>query len=169
MQVLICFVCFVALCLLGVCLLMKATALLLYSITSRWSCPCLVRPSDTAQLSNKAPIRWPNPSTLAPTSAPLSWPHKQSPAPTMKRGFALGCRLRIRVTEVPKASVVPRCHRPGVSQPGKKVLATILVVCPLVTYAPGLKYGLFPGGMQGSAGPPHGYPLITPLPTNLSM
>ena len=49
----------------------------------------------------------------------------------------------------------------GVSQPGKKVLATILEVCPLVSVLDGRKYGLF-WSSHGSAGALHGYPFITP-------
>jgi hypothetical protein len=39
-----------------------------------------------------------------------------------------------------------------VSQPWKKVLATILDACPLVTSAAHLKYGRLPGGIHGSPG-----------------
>jgi hypothetical protein len=44
----------------------------------------------------------------------------------------------------------------GVWQSGKKVLATILDVCPLVALWLGLKYGRLPGGTQGSPMLPHG-------------
>jgi hypothetical protein len=58
----------------------------------------------------------------------------------------------------------------GVSQLGKKVLATILLVCPLVALLLGLKYGLFSGGTHGSLGTLlHGYPLITPRDARRSM
>jgi hypothetical protein len=47
---------------------------------------------------------------------------------------------------------------------------TILAVCPLVIPVLGRKYGLFNGGMHGSAGTvPHGYPPIIPRPAILSI
>ena len=55
----------------------------------------------------------------------------------------------------------------GVSQSGKKVLASIFDVCPLVALLLGRKYGLLPGGIQGSPIPPHAYPCITPLDASL--
>ena len=58
----------------------------------------------------------------------------------------------------------------GVTQAGKKVLATILLVWPLVALLLGRKYGLFSGGTHGSVGTLlHGYPLITPREASLSM
>jgi hypothetical protein len=58
--------------------------------------------------------------------------------------------------------------REGAWQPGKKVLETIFEVCPLVTSAKGLKYGLF-WPSHGSPGPPHSYPPITPNAVRRSM
>jgi hypothetical protein len=46
-------------------------------------------------------------------------------------------------------------RRLGGLQPGKKVFATILDACPLVTLLFGLKYGLC-WRSHGSPGPPHG-------------
>jgi hypothetical protein len=55
----------------------------------------------------------------------------------------------------------------GVSQSGKKVLASIFDVCPRVALLNVLKYGRSVGCMHGSPTPPHGYPLITPLDASL--
>jgi hypothetical protein len=58
----------------------------------------------------------------------------------------------------------------GGLQSGKKVLATIFDVCPLVALLDGRKYGRLSGGTHGSAGTlPHGYPDITPRDANRSM
>ena len=66
--------------------------------------------------------------------------------------------------------VVSRSYLAGVVQAGKNVLATILLVWPLVALLLGLKYGRLVGGTHGSVGRlPHGYPLITPLDASLSM
>jgi hypothetical protein len=56
----------------------------------------------------------------------------------------------------------------GGLQSGKKVLASIFDVCPLVALLFGRMYGRLAGGTHGPAGgDPHGYPLITPRVTNL--
>ena len=52
-------------------------------------------------------------------------------------------------------------YRNGVWQSGKKVFATILLACPLVTLLNGRKYGLY-SVSHGSPTPPQSYPLITP-------
>jgi hypothetical protein len=77
--------------------------------------------------------------------------------------------------DAPKAPKISYCsfsqsYRLGVSQDGKKVLATIFDVCPRVALLLGLKYGRLSGGTHGSLGTvPHGYPDITPRDASLSM
>ena len=58
---------------------------------------------------------------------------------------------------------------PGVWHPGKKVLATIFDVCPLVALLNGRKYGRSVGCTHGSPVPPHGYPDITERDASLSV
>ncbi len=57
---------------------------------------------------------------------------------------------RLQVTHPP--ACLDEAYFSGVWQSGKKVLATIFAVCPLVALALGRKYGLFSGGTHGSSG-----------------
>ena len=70
------------------------------------------------------------------------WYHKSS---AIKRGRRWGRPLLI-------TSMLYRLTAEGVSQLGKKVLATIFDVCPLVALLNGRKYGLLLGGTHGSDG-----------------